>query len=153
MRTLWEVPLAFTPREVNSSDGFKLCNDYAPFYARRIMEREPDLAGFFTTRDQGERQHARKAAPGRKRNGQREERHLKSATVLTKTPRQTRLPGMEDSAIKDLEDAAIEHSELQAEMVAERAAMKDKIKVVDAKIMRLMKEAGKEKLTTALASL
>jgi hypothetical protein len=38
--------------EVRSSDGFKLNNNHRAFYAREIMEREPDLAGFFATREQ-----------------------------------------------------------------------------------------------------
>lgn len=66
------------------------------------------------------------------------------STTRIKRTRQARLPGMEDSAIKDLEDAAIEHSELKAEMVAERAAMNDKIKVIDSRIMKLMKDSGKK---------
>ena len=31
-------------------DDFKLNNNYKPHYARLIMEREPDLRGFFETR-------------------------------------------------------------------------------------------------------
>jgi len=33
-------------------DDFKLNNNHAPFYARRIMAREPDLDGFFEIRAQ-----------------------------------------------------------------------------------------------------
>lgn len=33
-------------------DVFKLNNNYRAFYARLLMEREPDLAGFFETREQ-----------------------------------------------------------------------------------------------------
>jgi hypothetical protein len=68
----------------------------------------------------------------------------KKKDVAAKKPRQGRLPGMEDSAIKDLEDAAIEHSELQAQMVADRAEMRDKLKVIDARIMQLMRENNKK---------
>lgn len=31
---------------------FKMCNSYAPFYARLIMDNEPELAGFFEIRTQ-----------------------------------------------------------------------------------------------------
>ena len=33
-------------------DEFKINNNFAPFYSRLIMAREPDLAGFFNTRSQ-----------------------------------------------------------------------------------------------------
>ena len=33
------------------ASGFKLNNNYKPWYARLVMEREPDLAGFFETRE------------------------------------------------------------------------------------------------------
>lgn len=33
-------------------DDFKLNNNHAPFYARLIMRKEPDLEGFFETRAQ-----------------------------------------------------------------------------------------------------
>lgn len=36
--------------EVNSDEEFKLNNDFTALYARKLMEREPDLAGFFETR-------------------------------------------------------------------------------------------------------
>lgn len=32
-------------------DKYKLNNSYRAFYARLLMEQEPDLAGFFTTRE------------------------------------------------------------------------------------------------------
>jgi hypothetical protein len=32
-------------------DEFKLNNNYTSFYARLVMEAEPDLAGFFETRE------------------------------------------------------------------------------------------------------
>lgn len=31
-------------------DAWKVNNNYRPFYARLLMEREPELAGFFETR-------------------------------------------------------------------------------------------------------
>ena len=37
---------------------FKLNNNHKAFYARMIMEREPDLRGFFETRDRTWRQAA-----------------------------------------------------------------------------------------------
>ena len=54
--------------------------------------------------------------------------------------RQTRLPGMEDSPIKDLEEAAIEHSDTLGEIREKRAAMK----TIDARIATLMKREGKK---------
>jgi len=33
------------------TSGFKLNNNYRAYYARLLMEREPELAGFFTTRE------------------------------------------------------------------------------------------------------
>ena len=33
-------------------DEFKINNNHAPFYSRLIMKREPDLRGFFMTREQ-----------------------------------------------------------------------------------------------------
>jgi hypothetical protein len=33
-----------------SGDGFRLNNNYAPFYSRLIMAQEPDLAGMFDLR-------------------------------------------------------------------------------------------------------
>ncbi len=33
-----------------ANDGFKINNNYAPFYARAVMWREPDLVGFFRVR-------------------------------------------------------------------------------------------------------
>lgn len=37
--------------QTHSSDGFKLNNVYTAPYARLLMEREPELQGFFETRD------------------------------------------------------------------------------------------------------
>ena len=39
--------------DTRSTDGFKLNNNYTSRYARLLMEREPDLAGFFRTRTLG----------------------------------------------------------------------------------------------------
>ena len=55
-------------------------------------------------------------------------------------PRQARIPGMEDNAIKDLEDAAIEHSEIRSEIVANRARLKDS----ETRVAALMKTNGKK---------
>lgn len=35
----------------DAAEEFALNNDYTPLYARLIMEREADLAGFFVTRE------------------------------------------------------------------------------------------------------
>lgn len=35
----------------DSKEEYKLCNNYRSRYARLIMEQEPELAGFFTTRE------------------------------------------------------------------------------------------------------
>lgn len=44
----WETDIA----AMSDPEGvlFKLNNNYRPFYARLLMQREPELAGFFTTR-------------------------------------------------------------------------------------------------------
>lgn len=57
--------------------------------------------------------------------------------------KQARLPGTEDPAIQELEDAAIEHSDLLAEIRTKR----DEIKEIDKRIARLMKENGKNSYT------
>jgi hypothetical protein len=57
-----------------------------------------------------------------------------------RAPRQSRLAGMEDSAIKDLEEAAIEHSEIRSEIVASRARLHDS----EQTISTLMKANGKK---------
>lgn len=44
-RVRWELGLG-------DEDPIKLNNNYAPFYARLLMEREPDLAGAFRLRRQ-----------------------------------------------------------------------------------------------------
>lgn len=43
-RVRWEMAVA------TSDADFKLNNDYRAFYARLIMQNEPDLAGLFETR-------------------------------------------------------------------------------------------------------
>lgn len=40
--------------ETDHGDDFKLNQNFKAWYARRIMEREPDLAGIFETRRRGE---------------------------------------------------------------------------------------------------
>jgi len=44
-RVRWHMEI-----ETRSDDGFKINNDFSSRYARRIMEQEPDLKGFFVTR-------------------------------------------------------------------------------------------------------
>jgi hypothetical protein len=51
VKTLWEVlrwrnDLIRDPRE-----RWKLNNSYTAFYSRELMAREPELAGFFETRE------------------------------------------------------------------------------------------------------
>lgn len=46
---LFEV-LRFSSMMQTDGDGFKLNNDYRALYARRLMEEEPELAGFFELR-------------------------------------------------------------------------------------------------------
>lgn len=60
---------------------------------------------------------------------------------VKRTPKTGRLPGMEDSPIKDLEEAAIEHSNIQSEIVAKRGEMRDS----KTRLVTLMKKAGKTK--------
>jgi len=57
-----------------------------------------------------------------------------------KKPKQARLPTMEDDAIKDLEDAAMEHSETQAEILK----LRNEIKRIDERLATLMKREGKK---------
>lgn len=38
--------------EVNTQDNFKLNNNHKAYYARLILDREPDLCGFFRLRQQ-----------------------------------------------------------------------------------------------------
>lgn len=45
-RARWEATI-----ETESSDGFKVNNNHAPYYARLIMRQEPDLDGMFDTRE------------------------------------------------------------------------------------------------------
>lgn len=46
-RARWEVNMTWGP---DSEQGFKMNNDFAPLYARRIMDENPDLEGFFRLR-------------------------------------------------------------------------------------------------------
>jgi len=49
IKGLWEVLRHRRAMQTNASD-FKLNNNYTAHYARWIMDREPDLSGFFATR-------------------------------------------------------------------------------------------------------
>lgn len=60
---------------------------------------------------------------------------------VRRAPKTGRLPGMEDSPIKDLEEAAIDHSNIQSEIVAKRGEMRDS----KTRLVTLMKKAGKTK--------
>lgn len=50
IRMFWEV-LRFRRGLRTTGEAFKLNNNYATFYARRLMETEPELTGFFETRE------------------------------------------------------------------------------------------------------
>ncbi len=50
MRALWER-MRWHFQVERGEEEFKLNNNFPPYYARFIMERNPDLAGFFETRD------------------------------------------------------------------------------------------------------
>ena len=49
--TLWEV-LRWDYSFSTAHEGFKLNNNHKAFYARMIMDRNPDLAGMFELREQ-----------------------------------------------------------------------------------------------------
>lgn len=44
-RARWDFKL-----RTDSRDGFKINNNYAPYYARKIIEQYPEFAGFFELR-------------------------------------------------------------------------------------------------------
>jgi len=46
-RARWDIEMS-----TNDEFGFKLNNNHVPFYARLIMEQEPDLSGVFNLRQQ-----------------------------------------------------------------------------------------------------
>ena len=50
IKMFWEV-LRFTSGIKTTGKAFKLNNSYPSRYARLIMRREPDLGGFFETRE------------------------------------------------------------------------------------------------------
>ena len=45
-RARWETAMTWGP----DVEGFKMNNDFAPLYARKIMSEHPDLDGFFRIR-------------------------------------------------------------------------------------------------------
>ena len=53
--------------------------------------------------------------------------------------KQARLPGMEDAPIKDLEEAAVEYSDIKSEIRERR----DALKLADERLATLMKKLGK----------
>jgi uncharacterized protein YigA (DUF484 family) len=59
---------------------------------------------------------------------------------VKKPARQARLKGMEDNAIQDLEDAAIEHSDVQAQI----RVLRDDLGKIDERLATLMKREGKK---------
>lgn len=50
IKTLLEVLRWRSDVRTDGRDGFKLNNDFTAYYARLLMQREPELAGFFETR-------------------------------------------------------------------------------------------------------
>lgn len=50
MKALWET-LRFNSGVQTRGNGYKLDNNFTSRYARLLMEQEPDLAGFFETRE------------------------------------------------------------------------------------------------------
>ena len=51
IKALWEVcRYELVLRTSSSARSFRLNNNYTAYYARLLMERCPDLAGFFETR-------------------------------------------------------------------------------------------------------
>jgi hypothetical protein len=51
IRTLWEALRWRRDVEKLPEEGYKLNDHYPPFYARRLMAMEPELAGFFEIRE------------------------------------------------------------------------------------------------------
>jgi hypothetical protein len=51
IKALYEV-LRWQYAMATTDDDYKLNNSYTSFYARLLMEREPELAGYFETRTQ-----------------------------------------------------------------------------------------------------
>jgi hypothetical protein len=52
IRMFWEAARFEFCKEVKRTSRFRLNNNHHAFYSRLIMKREPDLAGFFETREQ-----------------------------------------------------------------------------------------------------
>ncbi len=51
IRMFWELARFEFCQTVNSDSKFRLNNNHHAFYSRLIMQQEPDLAGFFETRE------------------------------------------------------------------------------------------------------
>lgn len=51
IRMFWELARFEFCQTVNTASTFRLNNNHHAFYARLIMRQEPDLAGFFETRE------------------------------------------------------------------------------------------------------
>jgi hypothetical protein len=75
--------------------------------------------------------------PRKKKNKLDAKKDFDAPLKKTRTPR---LPGMEDPAIQDLEDAAMEHSETQSQIVA----LREELKRIDERLATLMKREGKK---------
>ena len=82
---------------------------------------------------------AERNSPGRKKTIKKLD-PVEDFEKPVKKPRQSRLPGMEDAPIQDLEEAAMEHSETQSQIVA----LRDELKRTDERLATLMKREGKK---------
>lgn len=52
IRQIWERLRWYVMIESNDPNSvFRLCNNYTPFYARKLMADVPELKGFFTLRE------------------------------------------------------------------------------------------------------
>lgn len=56
MKAIFEVIRFNYLMSTNSSDGFKMNNNFTALYARLVMEQEPELDGFFAIRQRNVRQ-------------------------------------------------------------------------------------------------
>ena len=54
MKGIFEIIRYERALYTHSRDRFKINNDYTPYYARLVIERNPELAGFFDLRTQKE---------------------------------------------------------------------------------------------------
>jgi len=55
LKRLFEWLRYDSPVAVLTDDGYRLNNSYTPHYARLLMDSEPELVGFFETRERSNR--------------------------------------------------------------------------------------------------